>query len=145
MATEPAFLKLVNVCKNYGSVQDAPPVRALDQINLEIQPGSSTAILGPSGSGKSTLLNIIGALDRPTCGQVFFQGADLSGFDENQLAEFRNRRIGFVFQAHHLLPQCTVLENVLIPTLACNEPGWRKQTTQRACRLLERVGLAARK
>ena len=113
-----SFLKLQDVCKSYDSVWNAPPVRVLDAIRLEIQAGESVAIVGPSGSGKSTLLNIIGALDRPTSGQVFFQGEDLGEWNERELAAFRLRRLGFIFQAHHLLPQCTVLENALVPTLA---------------------------
>ena len=81
---------------------------------VEIQRGESVAIMGPSGSGKSTLLNIIGTLDRVSSGQVVLDGKDLSGLNEVQLATVRNREIGFVFQSHHLLPQCTVLENVLV-------------------------------
>ena len=78
----------------------------------------TTAVVGPNGSGKSTLLNIIGALDRPTSGQVLLDGQDLSSRTADELAAIRNREVGFVFQAHHLLPQCSALENVLIPTLA---------------------------
>ena len=89
----------------------------LRDITLSISSGESLSIVGPSGSGKSTLLNLIGALDRPTSGQVVLDGDDLSQLDDTQLADLRNRKIGFVFQSHHLLPQCTVLENVLIPTL----------------------------
>jgi len=140
------FLKLQDVCKSYDSVLNAPPVRVLDGINLEVQAGESVAILGPSGSGKSTLLNILGALDRPSSGQVFFQGEDLGQWDEKALAAFRHRRLGFVFQAHHLLPQCTVLENVLVPTLAAPQSASERQSAlQRSIRLLERVGLGARK
>ena len=140
------FLKLQDVSKSYDSVLNAPPVRVLDAIRLEIQAGESVAIIGPSGSGKSTLLNIIGALDRPTSGQVLFQGEDLGKWNERELAAFRHSRLGFIFQSHHLLPQCTVLENVLVPTLA--EPqtaAGRRDALERAGRLLERVGLAARR
>ncbi len=135
------FLKLNDVSKSYDSVVNAPPVTVLSNISFEIQRGESIAIVGPSGSGKSTLLNIIGTLDRPTTGQVILENQDLAKLDENQLADLRNRQIGFIFQAHHLLPQCTVLENVLIPTLvAVNKEG----APDRAKKLLERVGLGAR-
>jgi ABC-type lipoprotein export system ATPase subunit len=139
-----SFLQLRDVSKSYHSVLDGPPVVVLDGIDLEIQPGESAAIVGPSGSGKSTLLNIIGTLDRPTRGQVLLQGQDLAKLDDVQLAGVRNRQIGFIFQAHHLLPQCTVLENVLVPTLAGGENPHRATAPDRARRLLERVGLGRR-
>ena len=140
------FLKLQDVCKSYDSVLNAPPVRVLDAVCLEIQAGESVAIVGPSGSGKSTLLNIIGALDRPTSGQVLFQGEDLGRWNERELAAFRHRRLGFIFQSHHLLPQCTVLENVLVPTLAAPQsPAARQDALQRAGALLDRVGLGGRR
>jgi ABC-type lipoprotein export system ATPase subunit len=119
-------------------------VIVLQGINLEIQAGESAAIVGPSGCGKSTLLNIIGTLDRPTSGQVLLEGQDLAKLDEAQLAATRNRQIGFIFQAHHLLPQCTVLENVLVPTLASGANPGRATAPERARRLLERVGLGQR-
>ncbi len=139
-----AFLQLRDVAKTYQSVLDGPPVSVLDGINLDIQTGQSAAIMGPSGSGKSTLLNIIGTLDRPTRGQVLLEGQDLALLDESALAAVRNRRIGFIFQAHHLLPQCTVLENVLVPTLVCADAPLRQSAPERARRLLERVGLGPR-
>jgi lipoprotein-releasing system ATP-binding protein len=139
-----SFLQLRDVCKTYQSVQDAPPVVVLDGINLEIFQGESAAIVGPSGSGKSTLLNIIGTLDRPTRGQVLLEGQDIGQLDEARLADARNRQIGFVFQAHHLLPQCTVMENVLVPTLVCADARLRQSAPDRARRLLERVGLGRR-
>jgi ABC-type lipoprotein export system ATPase subunit len=139
------FLKLRDVSKSYASVLNAPPVRVLDGISLEIPAGESVAITGPSGSGKSTLLNLIGALDRPTSGQVFFEDQDLGRLNEKQLADFRQRRLGFIFQAHHLLPQCTVLENVLVPTLPGRpKPPKREAALARGERLLERVGLKDR-
>ena len=143
MPPEPTFLKVAEVSKSYGGVLGAPPVRVLESINLEIAAGESVAIVGPSGSGKSTLLNIIGTLDRPTQGQVFLQGLDLTTLDPIATAQVRNRRLGFIFQAHHLLPQCSVLENVLIPTLALPARE-RAQTEERARRLLERVALTPR-
>jgi ABC-type lipoprotein export system ATPase subunit len=139
-----SFLVLRDVAKSYQSVLDGPAVSVLNGIDLEIQQGESAAVIGPSGSGKSTLLNIIGTLDRPTRGQVLLEGQDLAQLDQSQLAAVRNRRIGFIFQAHHLLPQCTVLENVLVPTLVCNDKQLRQSAPERARRLLERVGLGPR-
>ena len=138
------FLKLEDVSKSYDSVLDGPPVNVLDDINLAIGQGETAAITGPSGSGKSTLLNIIGTLDGPTRGRVFLREQDLSKLDEIQLAAVRNRQIGVVFQAHHLLPQCTVMENVLVPTLASSDSKQRATAPERARRLLDRVGLGAR-
>ena len=106
--------------------------------------GDSMAILGPSGSGKSTLLNIIGALDRPTSGQVRIKGKDLSELDDRELAVIRNRELGFIFQLHHLLPQCTVIENVLIPTIPSVSAGESVNLRERAKNLLKRVGLEER-
>jgi ABC-type lipoprotein export system ATPase subunit len=103
--------------------------------------GQSLVIVGPSGSGKSTLLNIIGALDRPSEGKVLFDGRDLAELNEVELAGIRNRQIGFVFQLHHLLPQCTVLENVLVPTLAGKTQFSKNEIQERATNLLHRVGL----
>ena len=117
MATDP-LLNLVAVSKSYEPFDAAPPVEVLREITFQLGRGESAAIIGPSGSGKSTLLNIIGTLDRPSSGQVLLDGQDLSRLDEAALADTRNRQIGFIFQSHHLLPQCTVLENVLVPTLA---------------------------
>jgi len=112
------LLKLTEVSRRYDSPDGAGAITVLDRISLEAQRGESLAIVGPSGSGKSTLLHIIGTLDRPTSGHVLLDGRDLNSLDERQLAAIRNLQIGFVFQAHYLLPQCTVLENVLVPTLA---------------------------
>jgi ABC-type lipoprotein export system ATPase subunit len=123
---------------------DGPAVSVLNGIDMEIQQGESSAIIGASGSGKSTLLNIIGTLDRPTRGQVLLEGQDLAQLNETQLADVRNRQIGFIFQAHHLLPQCTVLENVLVPTLVCDDDQLRQSAPERARRLLDRVGLGPR-
>lgn len=140
----PIFLKLVNVSKYYESTDGVPPVRVLDRIDLEVRAGESLAILGPSGSGKSTLLNIIGTLDTASAGEVLIEGQDLTTMTEAQLVEVRSRRIGFIFQAHHLLPQCTALENVLIPTLASDDSNARRAALERAKRLLDRVGLSGR-
>ncbi len=135
------MLELINVAKCYKSPGDAGSVCVLKDITLKVQKGRSLVIVGPSGSGKSTLLNIIGALDYPTAGEVFFEGKDLAKLDEFELARIRNKEIGFVFQLHHLLPQCTVLENVLVPTLADKDRTWRRQALERAFELLQKVGL----
>ncbi len=135
------MLELINVTKTYQSPGSAGGVCVLKDITLKVENGQSIVIIGPSGSGKSTLLNIIGALDHPTAGKVLFDGRDLAGLDEVELAKIRNQEIGFVFQLHHLLPQCTVLENVLIPTLANKSRFLKKETQERAVDLLQRVGL----
>jgi ABC-type lipoprotein export system ATPase subunit len=119
-------------------------IHVLNGISFDVTRGESVAIVGPSGSGKSTLLNIIGTLDSPSQGKVFLENRDLSILDERQIAEVRNFRIGFVFQAHHLLPQLTVLENVMIPTLASPQPDWRRIAQERALQLLDKVGLQSR-
>ncbi len=130
------LLKLENISKSYSAERVI-----LDQLSLEINAGERVAIVGPSGSGKTTLLNLIGTLDRPDSGKMIFDGQDLSAMNDNQLAQFRNRKIGFVFQLHHLLPQLSLWENVLLPTLT--DPALHgKETEDRAKRLIERVGLS---
>jgi lipoprotein-releasing system ATP-binding protein len=141
MSSPPPILDLKNVNKVYPSAGEAP-VEVLRDIDLTLEAGSSTAIVGPSGSGKSTLLQIIGTLDRATSGTVRIAGQDVAGLSDDQLAELRSRMIGFVFQMHHLLPHCTALENVLVPVLANSKPG--KDTVERARKLLDRVGLSHR-
>ncbi|HEY5915696.1 MAG TPA: ABC transporter ATP-binding protein [Verrucomicrobiae bacterium] len=160
------ILKLQDVTRCYDSPDGGGGLVVLDHLSLEIARGESVAVVGPSGSGKSTLLQIIGTLDRPTSGQVLFEGTDLSTLDEIQTAMVRNEKLGFVFQAHYLLPQCTVLENVLVPTLARTRrtgvppvselgsppngdsreagPAGNESPASRAQRLLARVGLSAR-
>lgn len=140
------LLQLAEVSKRYGSPAGGM-LTILEGISLEVAAGESVAIVGPSGSGKSTLLHLIGTLDRPTSGTVRLDGQDLGALDEPALAAVRNRKIGFVFQAHYLLPQCTVLENVLVPTLAARVPAAvpaAEAPAARAERLLARVGLAER-
>ncbi len=114
----------------------------LKGINLEIARGTMLAIVGASGAGKSTLLHIIGTLDRPTSGTVTFEGQDLFKLSDQRQAEFRNRRIGFVFQFHHLLPEFTALENVCLPAYIQNRPAMA--TREEAVSLLKEVGLEAR-
>ena len=135
------MLELVHVAKTYPSPSDEEGVCVLKDIDLKVDEGKSLVIVGPSGSGKSTLLNIIGALDCPTQGRVLLDGKDLAALDETALARIRNKQIGFVFQLHHLLPQCTALENVLVPTLADKERAGARELRDRATTLLERVGL----
>jgi len=135
-----------NVTKEFAT-RDRP-LSVLRGCSLELAAGQNAAILGPSGSGKSTLLYIVGTLDRPTGGRIALDGVDPFALAEPELATFRNRRLGFVFQDHHLLPQCSVLENVLIPTLA--DPaapasdGDKNAAAERARDLLRRVGLGER-
>ncbi len=134
------MLQATGVSKDYHG--PTGPVRVLTDVNLAVHPGQSLAIVGPSGSGKSTLLYILGALEPPSSGTVRLSGRDPFAFDERRLAAFRNTQIGFVFQEHHLLPQCSVLENVLVPTLIGR--GDRREVERRARELVERVGLAPR-
>lgn len=110
-------------------------------VSLNLSLGDAVAVMGPSGSGKSTLLHIIGALDTPTSGSVTLDGSDPFGLDDKALAAFRNQKIGFVFQDHCLLPQCSVLENVLTPTLVAHSG---KDSEERARALLDQVGLTDR-
>jgi ABC-type lipoprotein export system ATPase subunit len=136
------MLEVINVSKSYTWPGRTGDVCVLNDIMLKVDQGESLAIVGPSGSGKSTLLNIMGGLDRPSGGQVLLDGQDLAHFGEAELARIRNREIGFVFQSHLLLPQCTVFENVLVPTLVDRERTSRQEAQKRGRALLERVGLA---
>ena len=133
-------LSVEHVAKHYPTRGE--PLLVLRDVSLELNPGQSLAVLGPSGSGKSTLLAIIGALEPPTSGRVVLDGQDPATLPEPELAALRNRRIGFVFQDHHLLPQCSVLENVLLPTAAAGRTP--PEAVHRARTLLERVGLGDR-
>ena len=135
-------LKLQDVHKQYESA-DRDPVPVLRGISLTVQRGDSLAIVGPSGSGKSTLLNILGSLDSPTRGSIRLDGEELAHLPEQKLAAIRSQKIGFVFQSHHLLPQCSVLENILVPTLAATGRA-PASALERAKQLLERVGLEHR-
>jgi lipoprotein-releasing system ATP-binding protein len=133
------MLKAESICKSYPT--RAGELEVLRNVTLELAAGRSAAILGPSGSGKSTLLHIMGALESPTAGRVWLDDCDPFTLPERELARFRNRKIGFVFQDHHLLPQCSVLENVLVPTLA---GGPRDGAEERARHLLRQLGLSER-
>ncbi|MBP7049485.1 MAG: ABC transporter ATP-binding protein [Phycisphaerae bacterium] len=138
------MIELCDVTKTYGPPDDPGSVSVLKGISLKIEQGQSIVIVGPSGCGKSTLLNIIGGLDHATSGRVLFDGRDLASLGDDDLARIRSREIGFVFQLHHLLPQCTVLENVLVPTLAGRGIASGPAVRERAKTLLARVGLADR-
>jgi lipoprotein-releasing system ATP-binding protein len=133
------LLKCDKISKHYRSTIKAPARTVLQDLELSVETGSSLAIVGPSGSGKSTLLNLIGLLDKPSSGTLFFDGNNAEQLDENVRARIRNRGIGFIFQMHHLLPQCTVFENILIPTLATDNNN--SDYGSLAETLLDRVGL----
>ncbi len=137
-------VELRGVSKWYesGSEGAAPARRILDGLDLVVNAGERFAIVGPSGCGKSTLLNILGTLDAPSEGKVIIDGIDTSGLSENEIARIRSEKIGFIFQMHHLLPQCTALENVLVPTLALANRPDPAAATARAKMLFDRVGLA---
>ena len=136
------LLEIHNLKKCYRAPDGGDSVDVLRDLDLKVDAGESVAVTGPSGCGKSTLLNIIGALDRVDAGTVQVAGRNIAGLDEKALAAFRNETVGFIFQLHHLLPQCTIFENVLIPTLA--QPGATAKARERAAKLLEAVGLSHR-
>ena len=139
MAPENVLLELRGVRRAFDG--PAGPLPVLDGVDFTLRAGEAAAVTGPSGCGKSTLLQLMGTLDRPDAGQVLFDGADTAGLSPDALAGLRNRTIGFVFQFHHLLPQCTVLENALVPVL---ERARAAEARARALALLDRVGLAGR-
>ncbi|MFC6440161.1 lipoprotein-releasing ABC transporter ATP-binding protein LolD [Bowmanella sp. JS7-9] len=135
-----SLLRCIDVSKSY---QDADKhVQVLKQVNLSIEKGQQVAILGTSGSGKSTLLHILGALDKPSSGQVIFDEQDIFGYSRQQQAAFRNQSLGFVYQFHHLLPEFSALENVAMPLLIGGES--QSKAKQAAANMLERVGLGSR-
>jgi lipoprotein-releasing system ATP-binding protein len=140
MSTPMPKLVVDNLSKQFPT--RAEPLVVLDRVSLELTAGENVAIVGPSGSGKSTLLNVIGTLEPPTAGRVTLDGHDPFALDEPALARFRSRNIGFVFQDHYLLPQCSVLENVLVPTMAAGDAS--VESVERGRALLDRVGLADR-
>ncbi|MGW8224563.1 MAG: ABC transporter ATP-binding protein [Anaerolineales bacterium] len=138
-----AIIEIVDLSKIYG--MGDLQVRALDGVSLTIRKGEFVAIMGPSGSGKSTLMNILGCLDRPSSGQYFLAGVDVSNLDKTQLAIIRNQRIGFIFQSYNLLPQTTALENVVLPLLySRNGKLSDAEQAEKAMAALEAVGLADR-
>lgn len=137
-----SLIQLTNVSKSYTDPGSGAHVPVLRGINLSIEAGESVAIVGPSGCGKSTLLNILGTLDSPDEGEIIFDGESLGKCQPTQLAAIRSQKIGFIFQLHHLMPQCSVLENVLLPTLALKSSP--ADALQRAEALLAEVGLKDR-
>ena len=135
------IVELDKISKYYENEGVITRRNVLNEISLVINPGDALSIVGPSGSGKSTLLNILGTLDLPTSGVVKIKGKNILDFNEKQLAEIRNNNIGFIFQLHHLLPQLTLLENVLVPTIPQKDKSIKKSATERAMNLLDSVGL----
>lgn len=134
------MIEIKDISKHYENASGIKQV-VLENIDLSIEQGETIAIVGPSGSGKSTFLNIVGSLDLATSGSVTIDGKNISGFDEKSLSEFRNSEVGFVFQQHHLLPQLTLLENVLLPVLPINNKEYTHEANSRAIELLKNVGL----
>ena len=135
-----AILQLTDICKDYQ--QGKEPVRVLKNINLTVEKGDYLAIMGPYGSGKTTLMNIIGCLDVPTSGSYTLEGRDLKDLSDDELAEVRNKHIGFVFQSFHLLPKMDALDNVALPLLYADVP--LKERRERAEEALKAVGLGER-
>jgi ABC-type lipoprotein export system ATPase subunit len=134
--------ELQHITKFYDQPGTVIKNQVLHEISMKIEDNERIAIVGPSGSGKSTLLNILGTLDKPSSGKVLLNGAKADQMDENRLAEIRNTFLGFVFQMHHLLPQLTLLENVLLPVLPLNDKNILTLSKQRALQLIDRVGLS---
>ena len=134
------IVKLTGICKDYQ--QGGAPVRVLKDIDLTVEQGEYIAIMGPSGSGKTTLMNLIGCLDVPTAGTYELEGKDLNDLSDDQLADIRNKYIGFVFQSFHLLPKMDALDNVALPLLYAGVP--QKERRRRAEEALKAVGLEER-
>ena len=134
--------ELQQVTKYYGLPGSDQSSRVLHEISLQIAECENIAIVGPSGSGKSTLLNILGTLDSPTSGKVLLKGISVNDMNESRLAETRNKDIGFVFQMHYLLPQLTLLENILLPLLPQKDKILQKNAHEQALQLIHRVGLS---
>ena len=139
-ATPPPVAQLLHICKVYGEGETA--VRALDDLCLTVERGDYLAVMGSSGSGKSTAMSILGCLDRPTSGTYLLNGRAVESLSDDELADLRNRDLGFVFQQFHLLQQLTALENVMLPMVYAGVP--LEQRRQRAREALEQVGLAKR-
>ncbi|GAB5409103.1 MAG: lipoprotein-releasing ABC transporter ATP-binding protein LolD [Balneolaceae bacterium] len=143
MSISELVLKGESISKSYKSEQAEARLEVLKNVSIEIEKGSITSIVGSSGSGKSTLLHILGGLDKPDSGSVFWEDTRISSMNSDQLAEFRNKNIGFVFQFHHLLPEFTALENVSMPALIAGES--LENASKRALKLLDRFGVEERK
>ena len=132
-------IQLHNIHKTYRNSPQSPVREVLKQLNMTINQGETIALMGPSGSGKTTLLSILGTLDSPDAGEIFFGDKTLSKMSEQEILTVRNKHIGFVFQFHFLLPQCSLLENVLLPTLTGNND--KSDVMQRAEKLLKMMGV----
>jgi ABC-type lipoprotein export system ATPase subunit len=132
------LLKLENVSKGYSNPLSGKVQPVLNDISFEADKGESIAIIGPSGSGKTTLLNVIGTLDHPDSGSVYFRDREITAFSVRETERFRNKDVGFIFQMHFLLPQCTLFENVLLPALPDKN---NRNARERAEKLIKRVGL----
>lgn len=133
------MLHVQNISKSYPSASELVMHKVLDQLTVDVKKSEAIAIVGPSGTGKTTLLNILGTLDKADEGSVMIDGEDIMQLTSNNRAEFRNRKIGMVFQLHHLLPQCTLWENILLPTIPLKTKN--RQTEKRAEELLKRTGI----
>ena len=138
------LLELQGVTRSFGGSGDSATTEVLRGISFVLDEGEALAIVGPSGCGKTSLLNLIGGLDQPDEGSIRLGGRDLAQMNAEELASMRAEELGFVFQAHHLLPQCTALENVLVPSLVCTDADLRGSAPERARALLDRVGLGER-
>lgn len=136
------MIRASQLCKSYHTPSET--IEVLSDLSLDLPTAATAAVIGPSGCGKTTLLNLLGALDQPTSGQIEIDGEDITQFDPTRAAAFRNHQIGFIFQQHHLLPQLSALENVLVPRLAGDWKEPESATRERARELLDQVGLAAR-
>ncbi len=139
------ILELRDVKKSYQIPGSENFQNVLKGVSFKVEKGETVAVTGPSGSGKSTLLNLIGSLDKPDSGDIILKGRSTSDLSVTELAKIRNRETGFIFQMHHLLPQCTVIENILLPTVPSKKNPDIQEITERAERLLHRVGLADKK
>lgn len=135
------LLDLEHISKGFGNPADPNYRPVLKELSLKVEEGEGIAILGPSGSGKTTLLNLIGGLDYPDKGSLKYRGNEITSYSSREMDQYRNREIGFVFQFHHLLPQCTLLENVLLPTLVNTSRSEKEEKLQQAGDLMKRVGI----
>jgi lipoprotein-releasing system ATP-binding protein len=138
------FIQILNLTKEYSEGPDRNAVQVFSNLSLSVEKGKSLAIVGPSGSGKSTLLNLIGVMDRPTRGDILIDGKKISSFTEEESARFRNLRIGYIFQSHHLLPALTAVQNIMIPALAGHSDIKNQELEDKANGLLKKVGLSHR-
>jgi len=134
------LLHLQNITKGYGQPGTHSFREVLKNLNLEIEKGEKISIIGPSGSGKTTILNLLGTLDLPDSGKILFNGNDLTAYSKAELADFRNKHLGFIFQLHHLMPQLTLWENVLLPLLPLGNKI-SKQQKEWAEYLIQKVGI----